>query len=73
MTVEEILDAFKGYKPIPRMTTFKRFKNPIETALEGFELVKEEMQEKGLLTDKTTFEEMADYAGKHVILTERKK
>lgn len=28
------------------------------------------MDEKGLLTETTTFEEMADYAGKHVLLTE---
>lgn len=39
--------------------------------IEGVKSIHEEMNEKGLLNESTTFEEMADYAGKHVLISER--
>lgn len=48
----------------------RSFKDILDNLLEGIKGVQEEMKEKGLLTDETTFEEMADYAGKHVQLRE---
>lgn len=45
-------------------------KDIVDDLVEGIKGVHKEMDEKGLLTETTTFEEMADYAGKHVLLTE---
>ena len=70
---EEVINAFKDYTPLGKTTTFKRFKSPIETVIEGYEGVKKEMEDKGLINDQTTFEEMDDYAGKHVLITEKKE
>lgn len=38
--------------------------------VKGMEWTKQDMIEKGLLTDETTFEEMANHAGRHVIISE---
>ncbi len=45
-------------------------KDICDDLINGIKGVHKEMDEKGLLTETTTFEEMADYAGKHVLLTE---
>jgi len=50
--------------------TFKRL-TVMDDILEGIKGVHSEMQEKGLMTEETTFEDMSKYAGQHVILTER--
>ncbi len=49
---------------------FKRYQS--EDLLEGIKGVHAEMQAKGLITEETTFEEMADYAGRHILITENK-
>jgi hypothetical protein len=52
--------------------TFPRDRSS-EVIAESIKRVQEEMQEKGLMTEETTFEDMADYAGRHVVLTEKTK
>lgn len=43
-----------------------------DAILEGMKWAKQDMQEKGLLTDETTFEDISLYAGRHVRITECK-
>jgi hypothetical protein len=59
-------------KTINKTIIFKRC-DTSKTLLDGIHGVKNEMEEKKLLTDKTTFEDMANYAGKHVLLIEKKE
>lgn len=49
---------------------FRSLKDTSKTLLEGMKRVQEEMKSKGLLNDNTTFEEMAKYAGQHILITE---
>lgn len=51
--------------------TFKK-DNSSEIILEGIKYAKEMMQKDGLFKETTTFEELADYAGRHVLITEQK-
>ncbi len=44
-----------------------------EEILKGMIAIHKKMEEEGLLTDKTTFEEMGEYAGRHVLITEMEK
>ena len=41
----------------------------ISDVFEGYKTTKRDMQEKGLLTDFTTYEEIAEYAGSHIKIT----
>jgi hypothetical protein len=45
--------------------------NILNDIFDGYRMVEKEMAAKGLLTDETTFDEMVDYAGKHVIIIEK--
>ena len=80
---QDVIDAYqnlmKKIKMIQKKTEqkvstciFKRC-TVMDDILEGINGVHKEMEEKGLLTDETTYEDMSKYAGQHVILTEREK
>lgn len=57
---------------INKTFTFKRC-TVMDDVLEGIKGVHKKMEEKGLLTNETTFEDMSKYDGQHVLLTEREK
>lgn len=50
--------------------TFKSLMATSQDLLIGMQLTKKEMIEKDLWHDKITFEEWANYAGRHVIIKE---
>ncbi len=50
--------------------TFKRY--PSFNLNEDIELLKDEMKAKGLLTEQTTFDDIAIYAGQHCLISEKK-
>ena len=52
--------------------TFKRDTSS-EDLLESIKSITEEMIEARLWCEKTTFEDMAAYAGSHVLITEKKE
>lgn len=47
------------------------YENFCENILEGLKQSKEDMMKDGLWTEKTTFEEWAEYAGRNVRLNEQ--
>ena len=49
---------------------FTHFKNITDTLVDGIELTLKEMGEKGLLTETTTLDDMAKYAGQNVLISE---
>ena len=55
-------------KEDPPKLRLKRAGNWVKDVITGFELAKAGMEEEGLLTDETTFEELSHYAGSHVRL-----
>ncbi len=52
--------------------TFKRDRSS-EIILEAMKMTQADMKEKGLWNDNTTFEDWANYAGSHVLITEKPK
>jgi hypothetical protein len=63
--------VFKMKKDIPQypMAVFKRYKS-WDDFPEHFERLKKEMDEKGMLNENTTLDEICEYAGIHVLITE---
>lgn len=61
-----------AYFPNPPSTWLKPLymKKISQDILQGMERVRQEMFEKGLLTDSTTLEEMAEYAGNNIQIME---
>jgi hypothetical protein len=53
------------------MFAMRSFEDICDDILEGMKQTKEDMIKDGLWTDQTTFEEWAEYAGRHVRLTEQ--
>jgi hypothetical protein len=51
-----------------KMTIYEDILNDM---LKGIKRIREEMNEKGLITNKTGFKDIADYAGKHIIVTSK--
>ena len=67
----------KGYQTLPMKkpkstVTFKRCDSS-KAILEGMQMTKKEMQEKGLWNENTTFEDWANYAGSHIQMKELEK